>query len=329
MKLFTAMCILVIVLTSIPLWVWLVGRLVGLLFHYRLAFAPFGYAALVMAVLMTGLLSYGFALGKYRMEVTHQEVTSARISKAFDGYKIAHISDLHLSTFLKHPEKLQRIVDSINSQQPDLICFTGDLVSLRLEETDSLSHILCQLKAKDGVVSVLGNHDFFIYSRQFPTQAEKDAAVLQLADFQRSIGWQLLRNQHIEIVRDSAKINVVGVDNIHGDGQGFATINHGNLPLATQGSDTALFTLLLSHDPSHWNAEVRGHTNIDLTLSGHTHAAQIRFFGWTPASLMFEQAQGLYQAGNQYLYVNRGLGCTLPLRIGCPAEITMITLRSK
>lgn len=329
MKLFTAFCILVVLIASIPMWIWLLIWLVRLLFHRSLPFAPFGYASLAIAVIAFGIIALGYWVGKYRLEVKHIELSHNRIPESFDGYTIVHISDLHLSTYINKPEKLQRIVDSINAQRPDLICFTGDLVSLRLEETDSLRTILSQLQANDGVVSVLGNHDFFIYSRQFPTQTEKDSAVLKLADFQRSIGWQPLRNQRIEICRDNERINVVGVDNIHGDGQGFATINHGNLSAATQGMDSSLFTLLLSHDPSHWNAEVRNHTTIDLTLSGHTHAAQIRLFGWTPASLMFEQSQGLYQDGEQYLYVNRGIGCTIPLRVGCPSEITVITLKNK
>ncbi len=328
MKILTAFCILIILIATIPLWFWLVGWLIGLLFRHHLPFAPFGYATLALTVVVSGLVSLGYWVGKYRLEVKHIELVHSQVPAIFDGYKIVHISDLHLSTFIGKPEKLQHIVDSINAQRPDLVCFTGDMVSLQLEETDSLKSVLAQLRAKDGVVSVLGNHDFFIYSRQFPTQEEKDSAVLKLADFQRSIGWQPLRNQRIEICRGNERINVVGVDNIHGDGQGFTTINHGDLAAATLGMDSS-FALLLSHDPSHWNAEVRGHTPIALTLSGHTHAAQIRFFGWTPASLMFEQSQGLYHDGEQYLYVNRGLGCTIPLRIGCPGEITVITLKSK
>lgn len=328
MKILTAFCFLVIIIAAIPLELWLILWLIGKIFRRSLPFAPFGYAAIFTFAVVAILLSWGYWIGRYKLDINHVTISHKLVPQAFEGYKVVHISDLHLSTYLAHPEKLQLVVDSINAQKPDLICFTGDLVSLQLEETDSLGLILRQLSAKDGVVSVLGNHDFFIYSRQFPTQEEKDSAVIKLADFQRSIGWHLLRNQRIEIVRDNAKINVVGVDNIHGDGQGFATINHGDLPLASQGMDTNWFTLLLSHDPSHWTANVQGRTNIGLTLAGHTHAAQIRFFGWTPASLMFDQAQGLYQEGNQYLYVNRGLGCTLPLRIGCPAEITVITLRN-
>ena len=247
------------------------------------------------------------------------------LPQSFKGYKIVHISDFHLSAFENHPEKVQRLVDTINAQQPDLICFTGDLVTMSKTEAEPYTNILKQLHAQDGVMSILGNHDFFIYNRELIDSAAHLRAIQELADYQRdTLSWTLLRNEHHVIRRGTDSLTIVGVDNIHGGGQGFSTVDFGDLKKATEGTNG--YRILLSHDPSHWEAEVLHHTDIPLTLSGHTHSAQIRLFGWNPASWMFRQSWGKYTTDGQTIYVNAGLGCTMPIRLNCPSEITVITL---
>lgn len=326
-KLTIAAFVLGCVFALIPQVLWLLGFVVGKAFRYALPYHPFVWTSIIILVVVVSVQVYGSLVGRYRLEVTHVEYANNHLPESFQGYKVVHISDLHLGTFLSKPQALQRVVDSINAQQPDLICFTGDIVSMGLSEFDTLRPIISQLKAKDGVVSVLGNHDLFIYGHMGEDQRE--AMREALASRQRSIGWSLLRNEHISISRGSDSIAIAGVDNVHGDGQGFQTLDLGDLNKALQGVSSDMMTILLSHDPSHWEAEVLGRTSVDLTLSGHTHAAQIRLFGWSPASWMFRHVQGRYDEGAQTLYVNRGIGCTIPWRIGCPSEITTITLKTR
>ena len=312
---------------------------VSSLFHLPApSYAPFGWTALALVLAVWIVMAYGFFFGRFRLWVNHTDYTSSELPAAFDGYKVVHISDLHLSTFDDRPAALQRVVDSINALQPDLICFTGDLVTMGVQEAQPYADVLRSLHATDGVVSVLGNHDLLIYSR-FPEE-QRLAEVEHLAAFERdSLGWQLLRNQHLTLTRESKDtheiqtLTIVGVDNSSCDGQGFRTIYSGDLPQALQGTDG--FRILLSHDPSQWMAEIVDKTPISLTLSGHTHAGQMRIFGHALSDLMFRESAGWYHHPaqdrnypSQSLYVNEGIGCTAPVRINCPSEITLITLHT-
>lgn len=313
-----------IVLALVPHLLWLLGWLVGKCFHYALPYAPFGWTALALVLLTWVVLAYGYFFGRWQQKTVCVEIERENIPTAFEGYRIVHISDLHLGTYDDRPEQLQRVVDSINELKPDLICFTGDLVSLSVDEALPYTQILKSLHAKDGVMSILGNHDFFIYSfRDHPQRRQEE--VERLIGYERqTLGWQLLRNEHCVIHRGADSITLIGVDNTHGAGQGFNTVDHGDLAKAMAG--TKGLRILLSHDPSHWAAEVVGKTDIALTLSGHTHAAQFKILGWTPASWMFRQSAGRYDVGSQTLYVTAGIGCTVPFRVNCPSEITLITL---
>ena len=302
-------------------------------------FAPFAYTGLTLVLIFCGTMLYGYWFGRKQLRVTETAYTSPQVPPAFDGYKIVHISDLHLSSFADSHAFLQRIIDTINAQQPDLICFTGDFVGFGVEEAIPFTHILRQLHAKDGIMSVLGNHDFALYHHGL-TDAEKEEKVNQLTAYQRdTLGWQLLRNQSYLIQRDSAYLQIIGVDNTSCQGQGFQTISRGDLPSAIilpnsliASSPNSLIAssplkILLSHDPSHWRAEVIPQTDIPLTLSGHTHAGQVRLFGYPLSSLMFTESEGWYHHATQSLHINTGLGCTLPVRLGVPPEITVITLQ--
>jgi predicted MPP superfamily phosphohydrolase len=293
-------------------------------------FAPFGYTGLALVLLFCGTMLYGYWFGRKQLRVTETNYTSTKVPAAFNGYKIVHISDLHLSSFADSPDLLQRIIDTINAQHPDLICFTGDFVGFGVEEAIPFTNTLQQLHAKDGIMSVLGNHDFALYHHGL-TDAEKEDKVNQLTTYQRdTLGWQLLRNQSYFIQRNTAFLQIIGVDNTSCKGQGFQTISRGDLPAAVTLPNSLIASsplkILLSHDPSHWRGEVVPTTDIPLTLSGHTHAGQVRLFGYPMSSLMFTESEGWYHMNNQSLHINTGLGCTLPVRLGVPPEITVITL---
>jgi len=313
----------------IPHLIWLIGWTISLFTGQHLRYAPFGWTAVGLVTAVVLLLSYGFLFGRWQFRVKELTYCNENIPEAFDGFRIVHISDLHLCTFDDRPRMLERVIDMVNGQSPDLICFTGDLVTMGRREAEPYTETLSKLSAKNGIVSVLGNHDFLIYERRFKSDDERKAAVDSLADYENSaLGWTLLRNSSRTIeATDGSHITIVGVDNKGCSNQGFRTIDMGNLPDAMEGTDG--FRILLSHDPSHWEAEVIPDTDIPLTLSGHTHAAQISLFGWNLSSLMFRQSYGRYYIGAQTLHVNPGLGCTAPFRIGARPEITTITLKRK
>lgn len=316
-----------IIFALIPNIAWLLAWIVARCFHNSMPYAPFSLTAVGLIAFAYIVLAYGYFFGRFKLDINNIEYVNKDISAEFDGYRIVHISDLHLSTFDDSPKQLQKFVDSINAQHPDLICFTGDLVTLGEKEAEPFTGILNGLRATDGVVSVLGNHDFLIYGPR-DSSFNRKAEVEKLSDFERNVlKWHLLRNENYVIERGNEKITILGVDNQHCSNQGFSTISCGDLPRALQNTDG--FRILLTHDPSHWREEVVTKTDIPLTLCGHTHSAQIRLFGWTPASWTFKDTYGLYTEGNQNMYINVGLGCTLPVRLGVNAEITVVTLKSK
>ena len=325
MLIFGAVMTLLVVL--LPNILWLLGSLVSLFAGKHLRYAPFGYASLSLALAVILALAYGYWFGRWNLRVREVEYHNDSLPSVFQGFRIVHISDLHLCTFDDKPEKLQKFVDAVNAQNPDLVCFTGDLVTIGKEEAQPYANVLRSLSARFGVVSVFGNHDFLIYNRAYTGEEERLYAVEELARFEREeLGWTLLRDSSKVITApDGSTLTIVGVDNKNGTGQGFKTINSGDLSEAMKGVEG--FTILLSHDPGHWDAEVLPQTDIPLTLSGHTHAAQFSLFGWNPASWMFKRTYGRYDEQDQTIYVNPGLGCTLPFRIGARPEVTVITLR--
>ena len=270
---------------------------------------------------------YGWLYGRDRVVVNRVEIPSAGLPDAFDGYRIVHISDLHLRSFRGRDEVLRRIVDMVNAEHPDIIVFTGDLVTETPEEIPHFTGELSRMRAADGVLSVMGNHDYCPYN-DWNSMEERMAAVAQVRESEKGLGWNLLDDDSFVVRRPSAagedSIAVIGVENISAMKQ-FET--HGDLGKAMKGTGNC-FKILLSHDPTHWRHEVTGKTDIALTMSGHTHNAQFSFMGLEPSRLVFRENSGLYRDGEQYLYVNDGLGETMfPARIGVPAEITVLTLR--
>ena len=265
------------------------------------------------------VIAYGSVIGRNWFEVKEVNIEFADLPESFDGYRIIHISDIHARSYVKRSARLQKAAQIINDLDADLIAFTGDLVTLVPEEVDPVASSLKTLKAKDGVVSVLGNHDYGTY-------ADNSGTLLPaLIDKQTALGWDLLLNEHKVLRRGADSIVVIGVEN--------TSTSHffpskGDLPKASEGTDGA-FSIVLTHDPMHWESEILGQ-DYALTLSGHTHAMQLSILGWSPSSLLFKHSDGLYTNGSQHLYVNAGLGETLfPARIGARPEITLITLKKK
>ena len=310
----------------LPNIVWIVGFLISRIMGKRLRYAPFGYVSIALALIVAASIAYGHWFGRWHLRVKEIEYHNDRLPAIFSGFRIVHISDLHLSSFNDNPEKLQTFVDTINARRPDLVCFTGDLVTIGKEEAEPYTQVLKGIDATYGVFSVFGNHDLLIYNSRL-TDRERPGAVEEMARYQRDeLGWTLLRDSS-KVIRasDGSTITIIGVNNKNCTEYGLKTINVGDLPKAME--DVGGFSILLSHDPSHWDAEILPYTDIPLTLSGHTHAAQFSIFGWNPSTWLFKRGYGLYVEDGQTLYVNPGLGCTiLPFRVGARPEITVITL---
>lgn len=311
-----------VVLAILPLLVWTICWLAGRCCGRRIGFAPFGWTAVGLVGLFWLVMGYGYFVGRFQLETNAYEWSYEDLPSTLDGYRIVQISDLHLSSFDDRTKALQHIVNCINQEKPDLICFTGDLVTIGIEEAAPYTSLLRQLSAKDGVVSILGNHDLQIYRRDLSTDEERQAEVERVAQYERDeLGWILLRDESVRI----GDLTVVGVDNCSCGSIGFRTIYAGDLDKALLGTEG--FRILLTHDPTHWRAEVTG-KDVPLTLSGHTHNGQGQLFGLNMAKMTYAEPFGWFAEGKQSLYVNAGLGCSiLPMRLNCPAEITIITLK--
>ena len=276
---------------------------------------------LLSLLLPPGAILYGSLIERNTFRVKKIELAYENLPEGFRYYRIVHISDIHARSFSKREKSLQRAVDKINALDPDMIAFTGDLITMTPDELDPISAVLSSMKAKDGVFSVLGNHDYCMYSDM--SQTEKQKCLEDLIIKEREMGWDLILNEHRIIRKGKDSIAVIGVENTS-PSRHFPS--RGDLNKASEGTE-GMFRLLLSHDPMHWEAEIIG-KDYPLTLSGHTHAMQVSIFGWSPSSLIFKQHKGLYTEGNQSIYVNKGLGETIfPARIGARPEITLITLK--
>jgi predicted MPP superfamily phosphohydrolase len=278
---------------------------------------------------LLGSLLYGFG-NKYRYTVRNIRLSFEDLPKAFKGFKIVHISDIHSGSFTD-PNAVKRGVHLINQQNADLILFTGDLVNYDASEMYPYMSIFKSLSSRYGVWSTLGNHDYGFHNGGSTIDIEelhmKNAS--EVEKIHHELGWKLLRNTNVAIEKDNEQLVIIGVENIS-TRAGFPS--YGNLEKAYQGIDHIPFKILMSHDPSHWNSEVtQTFHDIQLTLSGHTHGMQFGFeipgFKWSPVKYMYKQWAGLYQEKNQKLYVNRGFGFIgYPGRVGILPEITVLEL---
>ncbi len=273
-----------------------------------------------------GTLLYGFN-NKYRYQLTRVKLAYDNLPSAFKGLKIVHISDIHSGSF-NDEQAVQRGIDKILKEKPDLILFTGDLVNDRhTEMADYISHF-SKLTAPMGVYSTLGNHDYGDYVRWESTEA-KVTNLENLKKVHATMGWRLLMNEHVVLEKGGETIALLGIENWSAKGN---FPKYGKMSEAYPGSEKHPFKILMSHDPSHWQAEVRkSYPDIDLMLSGHTHGMQfgveIPGFRWSPVQYMYKQWAGLYEEEKQKLYVNRGFGFIgYPGRVGILPEITVIEL---
>ncbi|MBS4043064.1 MAG: metallophosphoesterase [Chitinophagaceae bacterium] len=271
-----------------------------------------------------GSLLYGFS-NKYNYQIKKHQLTFSNLPKAFKGFKIIHISDIHCGSF-NDQKAVQLGIDLILQQNADLILFTGDLVNDRHDEVFDYIDIFKQLKAPFGVFSTLGNHDYGDYV-QWPSKQAKAENLNKLMEIQQQMGWKLLMNEHVVLEKEEDKIALIGIENWSNKAR---FPKYGKLNEAYKGTEIIPFKILMSHDPSHWDAEVRpNYPDIDLTLSGHTHGMQfgveLPFFKFSPVQWVYKQWAGLYEDGQQKINVNRGFGFIgYPGRVGILPEITVI-----
>ena len=285
--------------------------------------------AFVVAALVFGVMWWGAIVTPASLEVREVEMAFDNLPDAFDGYRIVQWSDAHLGTYNGHTAIVENQVNTINSLHPDLICFTGDLVSRETNEAEPYRELLSRLHAPDGVFSVLGNHDYDDYVK-WDDENAKLADRKALCDLQTSIGWRLLNDDYALIKRGSDQMVLIGTENF-GDRVGE---KRGSLVKAYSGLKDSNFKILLQHNPYAWRANTLTNSNIDLMLAGHTHAWQMMLklgdWRWSPACLRYPEWGGEYSEGKQRLYVNIGTGMVgPPMRIGATPEITVITLKKK
>ncbi len=273
-----------------------------------------------------GTLLFGFS-NKYNYQIKKLKLSFSNLPNAFIGFKIIHISDIHSGSF-NDTKAVQHGVDLILQQQADIILFTGDLVNDRHDEMNEYISIFKQLKAPYGVLSTLGNHDYGDYI-QWESKAAKIDNLEKLKQLQHDMGWKLLMNEHVILEKDDAKIALIGIENWSNKAR---FPKYGKLSEAYKGTEKIPFKILMSHDPSHWDAEVKpNYPDIDLTLSGHTHGMQfgveLPFFKFSPVQWVYKQWAGLYEDEKQKINVNRGFGFIgYPGRVGILPEITVIEL---
>lgn len=285
-------------------------------------------AAIVAGALPFTSLLYGMVRNPYRYKLYREKVSLGRLPKALEGLKIIQISDIHSGSFT-FKEPIQLAIDLINQEKPDLVFFTGDLVNNVATEMEPYVDLFDKIEAKYGVYSVLGNHDYGDYVRWKDDQAKTENMELLKATHKR-LGWDLMLNEHRQVEINGEQVAILGVENYS---MHLRFPKYGDLQKACEDCGPAALKLLLSHDPSHWEGQVtKDYRDIDITFSGHTHGMQFGveipgWFQWSPIQYVYKQWAGLYQNGEQYLYVNRGLGFLgYPGRVGILPEIAVIEL---
>jgi predicted MPP superfamily phosphohydrolase len=283
--------------------------------------------SLGMAAIPFASFLYGMVKGKYNFKVFKYTLYFDDLPDAFDGYQITQISDIHSGSF-DNAKKIEHAVDLINEQDSDLLLFTGDMVNNIASEMDPWKETFSNLKAKDGMFSVLGNHDYGDYY-SWESQEAKNKNLQELENLQSELGFKLLKNESQFIEKGNARLAIVGVENW---GKGFK--QKGDLKKASENIEADDFKILMSHDPSHWQHQVIDDDNhYHLTLSGHTHGMQFGieisgFIKWSPVKWRYKYWAGIYEEKGQYINVNRGFGfLAYPGRVGIWPEISVITLK--
>ncbi|WP_173850653.1 metallophosphoesterase [Flavobacterium sp. 28A] len=281
-----------------------------------------------LAAIPFASLIYGITVGKYNYKVIKQRIYFPDLPEEFDGFKITQISDVHSGSF-DNPEKISYAIDLVNDQDSDMILFTGDIVNTHAKEMYPWIETFNKIKEhKYGKYAVLGNHDYGEYVT-WPTEADKEANFKAIKSLYGQIGFQLMLNEHTYIEKGKDKLALIGVENW---GHNFKKA--GDINKAAAGVNQEDFKILMSHDPSHWDYEIKNHEkHFHLTLAGHTHGMQFGieipgYFKWSLAQYIYAQWAGLYENLGRYVYVNRGFGFhAYPGRVGIMPEITVIELK--
>jgi len=283
-------------------------------------------AALVASAVPLTAFAYGIISGAHDYRIRKVAIKLPNLPKAFDGIRIGQLSDIHTGSFW-NKTAVKGGVEMLLGEKPDVIFFTGDLVNNEASEVKEYIDVFNKVRAPLGVFSITGNHDYGDY-KSWATKEAKEQNFKNLIEAHKLLGFDLLMNENRFLQQGGEKLAIIGIEN-----WGTRFSKHGLLHAAHQGTEEAPVKLLLSHDPTHWDAQVRpGYKDIDITFSGHTHGAQfgvkIGNFTWTPVQHVYKQWGGLYQQDNQYLYVNRGFGYLgYPGRVGMPPEITIFELK--
>ena len=282
------------------------------------------YIGILFGCFAVGTFIYGLTYGVSNIQVKHVDLYFKDLPKSFDGYRIVHVSDLHLGTFNGWRSKILKAeMDSIENQKADLICFTGDLQNIRPEEVEKMASVIRQ--PMKGTISVLGNHDYTEYIKGDAKEKAAQEARLVNAE-EQVLGWTLLRNQNTRITTPAKEsIYICGTEN---DGKP-PFPNYSDYKKAMKGIGPNSFVIMLQHDPSAWRRSILPKTKAQLTLSGHTHGGQMQLFGWRPTSIRQSEDYGLYEQDGRYLNITAGLGGLVPFRLNMPNEIVVITLHTK
>jgi uncharacterized protein len=284
-------------------------------------------SAVIAATLPFAAMTYGIISGAHDYRIRRKTIYLPHLPKSFDGLRIGQVSDIHSGSFFSKTA-VKGGVEMMLEEKPDVIFFTGDLVNNETSEVNDYIEIFKKLKAPLGVYSVTGNHDYGDY-KAWTSAQDKQKNFHALVDAHRFMDYDLLMNENRILEEGSDKLAIIGIENW---GAGRFT-KYGKMQEAHAGTDEAAVKLLLSHDPSHWDAQVRpNYPDIDVAFAGHTHGFQfgveIGDFKWSPSQYVYKQWAGLYQEGSQYLYVNRGFGYIgYPGRVGIPPELTVIELK--
>jgi predicted MPP superfamily phosphohydrolase len=286
-------------------------------------------SGLVLMVVIFSTIAASALWGRFNFKTEEITINIKGLNKDLDGLKIVQLSDMHLTSFYRHRNQLQKVITEVNQLKPDLLINTGDFISYGWREFERYDTILCKAKSRFGNFAILGNHDVGTYDPYF-TEADKNNNILIMNDLIKASGYQVLNDEFKTVNIGKARIAIIGVVT----GGRHPHMVHGNLEKAISGLDNVDLQILLTHDPNHWAEAVTGKTDIDITLSGHTHGMQMgiitKKFRWSPAKYFYPHWNGLYTSGRQYQYVNRGLGVlAIPFRIWMPPEITVITIKKE
>jgi hypothetical protein len=285
------------------------------------------WLGLAAGTTLFGSLIYGFS-NKYNYKVKRVKLAFDNLPPGFKGMKILHFSDVHSGSFM-NKKAVEHGVEKIMAENADLVIFSGDLVNDRATEMKDYIDVFNRVKAPMGVYSTFGNHDYGDYVKWPYDGVTKEQNLFNLAKIHQQLGWRLMMDEHVELERNGDKIALIGIQNWSAKAH---FPRYGNMKKAYAGAENYPFKILISHDPSHWDAQVRPeYGDVDLTLSGHTHGMQfgveIPGFKWSPVQYIYKEWDGLYEEGKQKLYVNPGFGFIgYPGRVGILPELTVIEL---